>query len=98
MQKENGITWFFEQWDKVKRQFRIVYVPDKNEVDKLIRFQQQSYYFTAVTALCFALTGIYYKSIEWHYAASEINLDLSVARAISKAEDCDGEWDLRKWL
>lgn len=44
--------------------------------------------FTPVTAMCYMQTGKYYPSLQYEYAASEINLDPSVAHAIEMLSDC----------
>jgi hypothetical protein len=97
--EEFSYTWVIEQWNKVKRQFKIIYVEDKNENDpKLIRYVHKNVdkIFDLVTALCFALTGKVYDSINYHYAASEINLRQNVAKHFADA--CDGNYELRKYL
>ena len=42
---------------------------------------------TPITALCLMLTGKQYKSTEYAYAATELDIDLRVARAIELASD-----------
>ena len=44
--------------------------------------------FTPITALCFMLTGEYYPSLQYEYAASEINMPPDIAEAIEKLSDC----------
>lgn len=43
--------------------------------------------FTPITALCYMLTGKQYKSLEYAYAATELDIDLRLARAIELASD-----------
>ncbi len=42
---------------------------------------------TPVTAVCYMLTNKYYPSIQYAYAASEIDLDLATSRSIERASD-----------
>lgn len=43
--------------------------------------------FTPITALCYMLAGKRYKSLEYAYAATELDIDLRLARAIELASD-----------
>lgn len=43
--------------------------------------------YTPITALCMFETQQYYPSLEYHYAASEINIDQSLAIAIERLSD-----------
>ena len=48
---------------------------------------RQGNVYTPITMLCMFETGLYYPSLHYHYAASEINIPQSIAYAIDSLSD-----------
>lgn len=50
-------------------------------------YDRQGNVYTPITMLCMFETGLYYPSLHYHYAASEINIPSSIATAIEQLSD-----------
>lgn len=50
-------------------------------------YDRQGNVYTPITMLCMFETGLYYPSLQYHYAASEINIPSSIATAIEQLSD-----------